>query len=566
MHKIVQAHLDNFSKSFGIEKLDEDVRFEMFCNKSILNPHICTAFEIDDVTTSNGDDGTDGIAIIIDEELCLSPEDATAIFATAKRNHDVEVAFIQSKTSESFDLGDFLKFKESVLRFANIEKEYEAVDGLQKNARNIYEVIIKNVPKIRGGKPRLFAKYVTTGVYKSPKEFESAKKRFLHELDDMGFFSESIVDFIDREKLIKLWVNTYSSVSSELPTFSLAPLPSINGIDEAYLAVVKAEDYVKNLLITEDGTLRGHVFFENVRSFLGVDNSVNAKIIETIKSKDASSRFPVLNNGITIVSPDVRVQNNNIHLENFQVVNGCQTSNVLYECRDVLDSSMMLNLKIVDTSNEDVFSELVRATNSQTRVDENQFLSLKPIAKKVEAYFDSFEGQDARLYFERRDRQFAGKDIPAIRVFPLNQAVKCVSAVFFRRPDLSYRYPKSMYEQLGNKIFADDIREVVFYTACLVLYRFNLLASNAEIPSSVRKYKWHIITLTVALVAGKVIPKLNNKKIETYCNKVTVAFSKHDSNVVDVFKKAADIVLGLDGLSDDKMKRQTTLDDLLSKV
>lgn len=170
------------------------------------------------------------------------------------------------------------------------------------------------------------------------------------------------------------------------------------------------------------------------------------------------------------------------------------------------------------------------------------------------------------MYFERRDRQFAGKDIPAIRVFPLNQAVKCVSAVFFRRPDLSYRYPKSMYEQLGNKIFADDIREVVFYTACLVLYRFNLLASNAEIPSSVRKYKWHIITLTVALVAGKVIPKLNNKKIETYCNKVTVAFSKHDSNVVDVFKKAADIVLGLDGLSDDKMKRQTTLDDLLSKV
>ncbi|MFU0171164.1 AIPR family protein, partial [Salmonella enterica] len=79
--------------------------------------------------------------------------------------------------------------------------------------------------------------------------------------------------------------------------------------------------------------------------------------------------------GITIVSPDVKLQGSILHLENFQIVNGCQTSNVLYECRDSLDDTMMVNLKVVETLNEDVFSELVRATNSQTKVDETQFYS-----------------------------------------------------------------------------------------------------------------------------------------------------------------------------------------------
>ncbi|WP_256852693.1 AIPR family protein [Pantoea sp. Fr+CA_20] len=566
MHRIVQAHLENFAKSFGIESLGQDVQFEMFSNKSILTPHICTDFELDDVTTSEADDGTDGIAIIIDEELCLSPEDTKTIFDKPKRNHDVEIHFIQSKTSESYDLGDFLKFKESVLKFVDIEDDYHVHDDLQNNAREIFDVIIKNVPKIRDGKPKIFVKYVATGVYKSPKELDNARKRFIAELAELGFFSEINIEFIDRDKLTKLWVSTYSNISAELPTFSLAPLPSINGIDEAYLAVVKAEDYVNNLLLTEDGTLRGHVFFENVRSFLGVDNNVNAKIAETIRNKEAASRFPVLNNGITIVSPDVRVQNNNIHLENFQVVNGCQTSNVLYECRELLDSNMMLNLKIVETSNEDVFSELVRATNSQTKVDENQFLSLKPIAKKVEAYFDSFDGEDARLFLERRDRQFAGRDIPAIRIFPLNLAVKCVASVFFRRPDLAYRYPQRMYEQLAEKIFADDIKEVVYYTACLALYRFNLLTSNADIPQNIRKYKWHIIAIACILVAGKVTPKPNSKKMETYCKKIIDKFSKHDADVVALFGKAVSIVTTTNDLSDDKMKRQSSLEDLIKEI
>ncbi|MGJ7055639.1 AIPR family protein [Morganella morganii] len=566
MHRIVKAHLESFVKSFGIENLEEDVQFELFCNKAVLSSRISMDFEIDDVTSGAGDDGMDGVAIIIDEELCISPEDAVSVFSSQRKNHDVDIVFIQSKRSESFDLGDFLKFKESIFRFIEATP-YLCTDDIQKNARDIFDVIIKNVPKIRGGKPTFTARYIATGLYKKPKELELAKKSFADEIEELGYFGDISVEFIDRDELTRIWIDTYSVVNAELPLFSNAALPKINEIEEAYLAVVKARDFVDNLLVTEDGSLRNHVFVENVRAFLGIDNPVNASIAETIKDKNTASKFPVLNNGITIVSPDVKLQGNILHLENYQIVNGCQTSNVLYECRDSLDDSMMVNLKVVETLNEDVFSELVRATNSQTKVDETQFYSLRPIIKKVESYFDTYEGQDGRLYLERRERQFTGRDIPAMRIFSVHMAAKCVAAMFFRRPDLSYRYPKKMYELLAEKIFSSDSKEIVFYAACLTLYRLHLLTSNADIPQNIRKYKWHLMAVVGALIAGKEIPKnMNSKRMDIYCGKIITAMTKHDDKIKENFNKAVKIVLSIDDITDDRMKRQAILEEMLTKI
>lgn len=437
---------------------------------------------------------------------------------------------------------------------------------MQKNARSIFDVVIKNVPKIRGGKPTFTAKYIATGIYREPKELEGAKEIFVREVEELGYFCNVSVEFVDRDELTKTWIDTYSVVSAELPLFSNAALPKINGIDEAYLAVVKAKDFVDNLLITDEGALRNHVFVENVRAFLGIENPVNASIAETIKDKNAASRFPVLNNGITIVSPDVRLQGSILHLDNFQIVNGCQTSNVLYECKDDLDDDLMVNLKVVETSNEDVFSELVRATNSQTKVEETQFYSLRPIIKKVEAYFDTFEGHDGRLYLERRERQYIGRDIAAVRVFSVHMAAKCVSAMFFRRPDLSYRYPKRMYELLAEKIFSDETKEIVFYSACLTLYRLHLLTSNADIPQNIRKYKWHIMAVVGALIAGKDIPKPGSKKMDAYCTKIITEMTKHGDKIKATFQKAVDIVLSVEDITDDRMKRQAILDEMLDKI
>ncbi len=318
--------------------------------------------------------------------------------------------------------------------------------------------------------------------------------------------------------------------------------------------------------MTEDGNLRTQVFEENVRSFLGNENPVNRSIAETLNDAKASTRFPVMNNGITIVSPDVRVQGNILHLENFQIVNGCQTSNVLYENRKILSDRIMVNLKIVETSNEDVFAELVRATNSQSKIEENQFFSLRPIVKRVEQYFESFDGQDGRLYFERRDRQFIGRDVPAVRVFSVHTAAKCVAAMFFHRPELAYRYPKQMYQLIGEKMFSEANKEIIFYCASLALYRLHLLVSNGTIPQNMRKFKWHILALVRVIIAGEKMPDLGSKKIDQYCQKIVDALSKHGAAAVTPFKKAAGIIEAMGDVSSDRLKRQTVLEEMLKNL
>ncbi len=565
MHRIIKAHLESFVESYGLEQHGESTQFEMFVNRAVLASKICGDFDLDDVTTGKGDDGSDGIAVLIDEELFISDEDAISIFSKDRKNHDVEIVFVQAKRSESFDLGDFLKFKESILRFVNSD-QYQVEDDVQNNAHSVFDISIKNVPKIRDGKPSLTARFVTTGIYRNPDALEKSKSDFANQLEELGYFSNIDIEFVGRDELTSLWVSTYSGVSAELPMFSNAPLPSINGINEAYLVIIKARDFVNNLLVSEDGNLRSHIFEENVRAFLGADNPVNKSITKTLSNADSASRFPVLNNGITVVSPDVRVQGSNLHIENFQIVNGCQTSNMLYQNKDKLDDSIMVSLKVVETQNEDVFSDLVRATNSQTKIEETQFLSLRPIVKSIEAYFNTYEGQDGRLYFERRDRQYVGRDIPVIRIFSVNIAAKCVASMFLKRPDLAYRYPKRMYESLSEEIFSDNTKEVVFYASCLSLYRLHLLVASADIPQNMRKYKWHILVLVGAIVAGKGIPKLNSRSMESYCKKIIDAFSKSGSSVVNPFRQAVEIIASMEDITDDRLKRQLVMEEMLTKI
>ncbi len=563
MHRIVKAHLESFVSSFSLEADDESKQFEKFAAYSVISSRFSGSFDLDDVVTGDGDEGIDGVAIVIDEGITASIEDAESVFVSPRRNHDVDMVFIQAKRSEGFDLGDFLKFKEGVLRFATANP-YAATDEVLIESRGMFDVVLDQVPKLRNGRPSLIARFVATGIYQKPDALEVALTDFNRQATALGIFHEVDIKFVDRDELTRLWVGTYSGVNASLPTFSTAALPNIAGIDEAYLAVVKASDFVNNLLTTEDGNLRTQVFEENVRSFLGLDNAVNQSIAATLAS-DAASRFPVLNNGITIVSPDVQLQGNTLHLTNFQIVNGCQTSNVLFENRTTL-GEVMVNVKVVETQLEDVFSELVRATNSQTKVEDTQFLSLRPIVRKVEQFFNTYEGTEGRLYLERRDRQYVGQDIPNTRIFSLHNAAKCVAAMLCNRPELASRYPKTMYEELTEVIFADDTKEIVFYAACLTLYRFTLLVSNSTIPQNLKRFKWHMLPLVWAIVNRKDVVRLNSRAAERGAQAVIDVMGQHGAPASDIFSRIAGICNGLGEVTADRLKRQAILQEMLALV
>ena len=107
--------------------------------------------------------------------------------------------------------------------------------------------------------------------------------------------------------------------------------PVIEGVTQAFMGIVRCKDFV-SILTDSDGKMLTNIFEDNVRDFQGY-NSVNSEIKETINHPDDQNRFALLNNGITIIAKTIKVTGDSIDIFDYQIVNGCQTSYVLYENR-----------------------------------------------------------------------------------------------------------------------------------------------------------------------------------------------------------------------------------------
>ena len=195
MHRIVKSHLEDFTKVHELEDISESERFEKFVNYSLVSPKTIN-IDLEAITTGPNDDGIDGVAVIINEELISTDEDAKFIFESNKRNHEVEILFVQAKTSGKFDLGDFLKFKESVKRFVEKEQNVYEDDNL-KNSFSIFQIVIKNVPKLKDGKPNISTYFVTTGTL-NPSNYEDAGQKFEQDLDSLSYFKKISVNILTR--------------------------------------------------------------------------------------------------------------------------------------------------------------------------------------------------------------------------------------------------------------------------------------------------------------------------------------------------------------------------------
>jgi hypothetical protein len=192
-------------------------------------------------------------------------------------------------------------------------------------------------------------------------------------------------------------------VEATLRVLGSAAFPKAPEIEEGYVVTVRACDFVTQILSDQHGRLRQRIFEENVRDFIGLHGEINNEMAETLQDAVKQKRFGLLNNGVTLISPDVRVTGFDIYLRDFQIVNGCQTSNVLFENRSTISDDTTVMLKIVETSDPAVVDDIVRSTNRQTKVEEDQFLATLDAVKALERYFDA-KGADEeyRLYFERR--------------------------------------------------------------------------------------------------------------------------------------------------------------------
>jgi len=360
MDNITKSYLDNFIKALGIDDgIKESLKFEHFSTYTILSQEInydLLKTDLEAVSTGNSK-GIDTVAFCINGKLILS-EDEVDNFDN--QNLFVDVYFFQSKTSNNFNDAELGSFLDVVIDFFSDNPIYDIVELEEK--KGIYTRLIKKVTEIR--KFDLHCLYITLGQKQETLTTIDATKNIKKEsLNQIDLFDNILIELIDKSTLINIHKKVISPLQATFKFENKTSLSNINNVDEAYIGFLPFVEF-KKLIMDEAQTKIKSLFNDNLRDFLGLENPINMGIKSTLESRKFNE-FSLLNNGVTIIADANIGKSNTFILQNYQIVNGCQTSNVLFECKNIENiDSVLIPLKVVITKDEDLRDEIILTTNS----------------------------------------------------------------------------------------------------------------------------------------------------------------------------------------------------------
>lgn len=514
MDRIVQSYIDDFLKSQQIDEKDLSKQFEMFSSYCAVAQQYTELFDLNDVLTgAGGDCGIDGIAIIANGTIISSKEEVDDLIELNKGLSDILFVFIQSKTSSGFSSGEMGTFGAGVVDFFSETPQFVRNQFIQEKSDLINYIFSKAVHF--KGKPCCFLYYVTTGKWMDDQNCVARKNMIIHDLKELDLFREVQFIPVDVNLIQKYYRNTIDVIETEIDFSQKILLPDIPKIKQSYLGYVDYAEYLK-LIVGENGEIRKNVFYDNVRDYQG-DNEVNLEIAETIKS--ASDKFILHNNGVTIICKKLTNLRNKFTLTDYQIVNGCQTSHVLYYNKDFINGNLQIPIKLIETLDEDTVNSIIKATNRQTQVTNEQLIALNEFHRQLEAFYQTFSGIQ-KLYYERRSKQYNYMpEVEKVRIVTISTQIKAASAMFFDKPHLASRYYGRLLKSVDG-IFNEEHKLLPYYTCAYLLYKLEYLFRNKLLPAQYRKFRYHILMLIKYDFSEGKVPNLNSNKMEILCNKI----------------------------------------------
>lgn len=446
---VLRAYLNDFAKLYNLAGKNESDIFEFFSAYCVYLRDFSEHVILDDVVVAGGlDTGIDAVGIFINDVSVTSPSHVDEI--SSRQKIDADFSFIQSKTSRNLNAAEVGSFLQGVKEFFGT-RHMPANENIE-DKRELSDYVFSQSVKMRG-KPKLHLYYCYGGSYKGDAVIDARVSAGIREIEEYNLFSSIKFDFIDADRLQDRYQEVNLRIEKEVQINEYAALPPIKGIRQAYLGVLPCLELVK-LLSNSDGKLHKALFNENVRDFLS-RNPVNDEIAATIISPENQGRLAALNNGITIVAREIRLVGKKFTLSDYQIVNGCQTSHIVFEHQSLISSDTSLPVKIIEAEDRDLVNEIVRATNRQTEVKDEAFAVLSDFHKRLERFFLSVEApQDYKLVYERRKRQYADTAYTAQNIVTLTSLTNAFVSFCMDNPVdaidyygvLLTRYNKNMYQ------------------------------------------------------------------------------------------------------------------------
>lgn len=514
MDRIVQSYMDSFLKSQDIVEKNQSKQFEMFSSYCAIEQMYSENLNPADVVIGDGDDcGIDAVAILVNGLLITSKEEIDDLLEINKKLSEINFVFVQAKTSSSFDYGDMGTFGTGVKDFFSDSPQMRRNEAIIEKSK-IVEYIFSKATYIKK-KPACYLYYITTGKWVDDQNCVGRMEIVKNDLLDLNIFSNVVYIPVGADLLQKYYRNTIDVIETEIEFSNKILLPEIPEVTQSYLGYIDSESYLK-LITGENGEIRKSVFYDNVRDFQG-DNPVNHEMSESLKTD--SKKFVLLNNGVTVICKELSNIGNKFTLTDYQIVNGCQTSHVIFNNKEDISDRLQLPIKLIETEDDETVNRIIKATNRQTEVSDEQLIALNEFHRKLEAFYGTFTGTN-RLYYERRSKQYNyGTDIEKVRIVSISTQIKAVASMFYDKPHLASRYYGRLLNSIDG-IFNDGHQLLPYYTCAFVLYRLEFLFRNKSISAQYRKFKYFILMLIKYDLADDKIPEMNANKMNQFCEKI----------------------------------------------
>ena len=511
-------------------------------------------FSLNNISTDPGTQGIDGIGIIVNGKFIEATQEVDDLIEKNKYLNATFV-FIQTKTSSKFEGSQIANFSFAVKHFFNGNGSVFKGPNME-NFLSLKEHIYSNASSMTKGNPICKLYFVTTGKWTNEAAINAIVTQSTDELYDTNLFREIQFIPLGANEIQKYYRKTKESVSAEFTFERRVTLPKIDKITESYFGYIPFKEFVK--LVGDDGSIRS-IFYDNVRDFLG-DNPVNQKIKTTLEDKKFDL-FAVLNNGVTLVADNITVTGDKFTINDYQVVNGCQTSHVLFNNKDTNGiEKMIIPIRLIVTDNDDIKNEITKATNSQTEVKPEQLEALSEFQKKLEHYYRSIEG-NGKLYYERRTNQYSNDNkVIKSRIISIRYQIKAFASMFLDNPHQVSGYYGTVAQRLETEIFSSKHNLSPYYTSGLAYYQLELLYRNLKFDSNLKKIRYHLLMLFRLLANKEKMPDIGSKKIDKYCQ--VLVEKLNDSNECEkIFREAIDIIekssLNMNNSSHLKQKEKT---------
>lgn len=544
--RVTKGLLKTYVDSAGLGKLGETQQFERFVTHVALSKLYEGSFSADDFCVGDGVQGVDAVALSVNGALVSDFSELEEILAEGGSLR-ADLTFLQAKTSAKFELGDLSVFADTAASVVTSDDSSvlpeisEMLDLLWENSDRFVE------------NPVVRLYYVTTGKWESPEPLQKKIAQTKRSLLDSNLISRADFHAWGAAEVQTNWRAIDRGLKTTILFENKTTLPEMPQVEQAFLGILPASQLLE-LVTDEEGEIRKALFYDNVRDFQG-DVDVNADIRRTLRSSDRS-RFCVLNNGVTVVARALKTTGDRFTLEDYQVVNGCQTSHVLYAERKFSDG-VHVPFRLIVTADDEVARSITTATNQQTQVSKENLLALLDEQKSIEQYFNAYRADEGhRIYYERRSKQWAGSQQVrgAWRVITLRNLLQSFASMFQKVPHTAARYYGDLRDRAKVDVFIPAHHPAYFYSAAYAYCKLDQFFRNEQIDRRFKPARYHLLAgVRTAFTESQQVDKI--EKTEAKAERAVSSFNKFLWDDKKYLQALLDVGAVIDEMADGNITR-----------